>query len=186
VNAGPDGCIVSVGSGATGAIDKLQQIIGVPRPPPGKPRRCSRCWEERFSVTCSSVSRWCSRALRAPLQRVTAPGTRDRRRGEPRRGRRRGPRANAAEGPVPRTVRIGAFSAASSEPACVPVHEIARILRTTPRLLRFAASAPTSGRHEPAGAGRRPVARRVFLSPHKFLGGPGRAASSCSTAPLPA
>ena len=29
VNAGPDGCIVSVGSGATGAIDKLQQILGV-------------------------------------------------------------------------------------------------------------------------------------------------------------
>ena len=33
VNAGPDGCIVCVGSGATGAIDKLQQIIGVALPP---------------------------------------------------------------------------------------------------------------------------------------------------------
>src|SRR5210317_180774 len=29
VNAGPDGRIVCVGTGATGAIDKLQQIIGV-------------------------------------------------------------------------------------------------------------------------------------------------------------
>jgi len=33
VNAGPDGCIICVGSGATGAIDKLQQIIGVALPP---------------------------------------------------------------------------------------------------------------------------------------------------------
>jgi len=33
VNAGPDGCIVSIGSGATGAIDKLQQIVGVALPP---------------------------------------------------------------------------------------------------------------------------------------------------------
>ena len=33
VNAGPNGRIISVGSGATGAIDKLQQIIGVALPP---------------------------------------------------------------------------------------------------------------------------------------------------------
>jgi len=33
VNAGPDGRIVCVGTGATGAIDKLQQIIGVALPP---------------------------------------------------------------------------------------------------------------------------------------------------------
>ncbi len=38
VNAGPDGCIICVGSGATGAIDKLQQIIGVALPPAS---RCS-------------------------------------------------------------------------------------------------------------------------------------------------
>ncbi|MDX1499449.1 MAG: hypothetical protein R3176_06110, partial [Woeseiaceae bacterium] len=29
VNAGPDGCIIACGTGATGAIDKLQQLIGV-------------------------------------------------------------------------------------------------------------------------------------------------------------
>src|SRR5210317_296709 len=33
VNAGPDGRIICVGTGATGAIDKLQQIIGVALPP---------------------------------------------------------------------------------------------------------------------------------------------------------
>ena len=33
VNAGPKGRIVPVGSGATGAIDKFQQIIGVMLPP---------------------------------------------------------------------------------------------------------------------------------------------------------
>ena len=33
VNAGPQGRIVSIGTGATGAIDKLQQIIGVALPP---------------------------------------------------------------------------------------------------------------------------------------------------------
>jgi selenocysteine lyase/cysteine desulfurase len=33
VNAGPDGRIVACGTGATGAIDKLQQILGVYLPP---------------------------------------------------------------------------------------------------------------------------------------------------------
>jgi hypothetical protein len=33
VNAGPDGRIVAVGTGATGAIEKLQQIVGVALPP---------------------------------------------------------------------------------------------------------------------------------------------------------
>ncbi len=33
VNAGPDGRIVAVGTGATGAIDKLQQMVGVMVPP---------------------------------------------------------------------------------------------------------------------------------------------------------
>ena len=33
VNAGPDGRIICVGTGATGAIDKLQQIVGVALPP---------------------------------------------------------------------------------------------------------------------------------------------------------
>ena len=32
VNAGPDGRIVTCGTGATGAIDKLQQILGVAFP----------------------------------------------------------------------------------------------------------------------------------------------------------
>ena len=33
VNAGPDGRIIAVGNGASGAIDKLQQIVGVAWPP---------------------------------------------------------------------------------------------------------------------------------------------------------
>src|SRR6185436_20537455 len=33
VNAGPNGRIVACGTGATGAIDKLQQIVGVAIPP---------------------------------------------------------------------------------------------------------------------------------------------------------
>ena len=33
VNAGPEGRIICIGTGATGAIDKLQQIIGVALPP---------------------------------------------------------------------------------------------------------------------------------------------------------
>ena len=32
-NAGPGGCIVACGTGATGAIDRLQQILGVALPP---------------------------------------------------------------------------------------------------------------------------------------------------------
>ncbi|MDZ7770893.1 MAG: hypothetical protein U5K38_18485 [Woeseiaceae bacterium] len=33
VNAGPDGRIIAVGTGASGAIDKLQQILGIACPP---------------------------------------------------------------------------------------------------------------------------------------------------------
>ena len=49
VNAGPDGRIVSVGSGATGAIDKLQQIIGVALPPATR-RRWPRPWSECLTI----------------------------------------------------------------------------------------------------------------------------------------
>ena len=33
VNAGPDGRIIACGSGATGAIDRMQQLVGVKLPP---------------------------------------------------------------------------------------------------------------------------------------------------------
>ena len=33
VNAGPDGRIIACGTGATGAIDRMQQLVGVKRPP---------------------------------------------------------------------------------------------------------------------------------------------------------
>ena len=36
VNAGPDGRIIACGSGATGAIDRMQQLVGVKLPPAGR------------------------------------------------------------------------------------------------------------------------------------------------------
>ena len=40
VNAGPNGRIIAAGTGATGAIDKLQQLIGVALPPATRKNIC--------------------------------------------------------------------------------------------------------------------------------------------------
>ena len=53
VNAGPGGRIIACGTGATGAIDKLQQIIGVALPPAmyqplGNPVGCVPCRSAQY------------------------------------------------------------------------------------------------------------------------------------------
>jgi selenocysteine lyase/cysteine desulfurase len=175
VNAGPHGRIVACGTGATGAIDKLQQILGVALPPAtrrtvGEQLR-QFLGEERFEAFRrhqqsrqpvvfvgpyehhSNEVTW--RQGLAHLERLLqAPEYRDR-------------------------LRIGSFSAASNVTGMrSPTREIARLLHAHDAYACFdyAASAPyvDIDMNPPAdGPGDDASIDAVFLSPHKFLGGPG-------------
>lgn len=76
-------------------------------------------------------------------------------------------------------LRIGAFSAASNVTGLLtPVHEVARLLHRHGALAAFdyAACAPYVGidMNPPVGPqGGDPSLDAIFISPHKFLGGPG-------------
>ncbi len=191
VNAGASGRIVCVGNGATGAIDKLQQIIGVALPPvtrqqlggllgaalgadrleqfkhylrehqpvvfvgPYEHQTKEITWREK-QATVVSVQQDKDGGidlnhLEALLQE---PAYRDRR-------------------------RIGSFSAASNVTGIKsPVHQIAALLHRFDVIacFDFAASAPyvKIDMNPPAGqyAGDATL-DAIFISPHKFLGGPG-------------
>ncbi len=133
VNAGPHGRIVACGTGATGAIDKLQQILGVALatrhaqggggpaarlPGRGEVRRVS-------PLPAVAAAGRLRRALRAPQQRShLAAGTRHGRRSEPRGRRQRGRRAPASTCCSCRSTRADCASVRSrrrpTSPACAP------------------------------------------------------------------
>ena len=82
VNAGPDGRIISIGSGATGAIDKFQQIIGVALPPATR-QVLNRMMKdalgaethEQFTDYLDSINRWFS-SVRTNTTPMRLPGAR--------------------------------------------------------------------------------------------------------------
>ena len=191
VNAGPHGRIIPVGTGATAAIDKFQQIIGVALPP-ATWHMLSRlqgeylenddldAWyrvlHQRQPVVIVGPFEHHSNEVtwRQGLATVVTTGLTD-------------------DGQIdlenldailtdPRyegRLRIGSFSAASNVTGMrTPVHEIARILHRHDALACFdyAASAPyvEIDMNPPAGdEGGDPSLDAIFISPHKFLGGPG-------------
>ena len=113
VNAGPDGRIIAIGTGATGAINKLQQILGVYCPPAtracinGRTRRVHgrRAQNGVRSAPARASAGGIRRSVRASLERsVVARRARDSRGSSPRRRRRhrpRAPRSAAARPEVP-------------------------------------------------------------------------------------
>lgn len=191
VNAGPDGRIIACGTGATGAIDRMQQLVGVKQPPAGRAlldglvegffglqqaadfeQYCRQhqpvvfvgpyehhsneiSWRESW-VTVVEVAMADDggidlRHLEALLQDPAYQGR----------------------------MRIGSFSAASNVTGIrSPVEDLARLLHRYDALafFDFAASAPyVPIDMNPQGkAGEKRVfLDAVFISPHKFLGGPG-------------
>jgi len=190
VNAGPGGRIIACGTGATGAIDKLQQIIGVALPPAtrrnierildGKDsgfdaeafRRLLRrhqpvvfvgpyehhsnelSWRQSLATTIEVRLDPTGHIDLAHLETLLqAPEYRDR-------------------------PRIGSFSAASNVTGMrTDVHAIAALLHRHGAIacFDFAASAPyvRIDMNPPAAAGEDPSIDAIFISPHKFLGGPG-------------
>jgi len=191
VNAGPSGCIVPVGSGATGAIDKFQQIIGVMLPPATRQSLVglmdrglgteTRKAFERFMDAHQPVVfvgpyehhsnevTWREGLVTVQEVQLDDDGGIDLAHLE---ALLQDPRFQGRP-------RIGSFSAASNVTGIrSPVHEIAALLHRHDAIacFDFAASAPYVEIDMNPPAGKFPgdaSIDAVFISPHKFIGGPG-------------
>jgi selenocysteine lyase/cysteine desulfurase len=190
VNAGPDGRIIAVGTGATGAIDKLQQILGVACPPATNEYlkdtliqffgldRAQEFLDFRKSSTPvvfvgpyehhSNEISWRQGIAKVVSVELTDDGDIDLRQLE-----------ELLQLPeyADRQL-IGSFSAASNVTGLrSEVHAIARVLHRHGAIACFdyAACAPyvPIDMNPPADANGDSSLDAIFVSPHKFLGGPG-------------
>ncbi len=191
VHAGPEGRVLAVGAGSTAAIDKLGQILGIMMPPATKKRilagirgrlgdangsECEAAWSEARPVVFVGPYEHHSNEVtwRNGLAEVVEVDESD----------DGGIDLDSLETLLedPRfegRQKIGSFSAASNVTGRLsPVHDIARILHAHDAIACFdyAASAPyvsidMNPGPDPDGAD--PSLDAIFLSPHKFLGGPG-------------
>jgi selenocysteine lyase/cysteine desulfurase len=191
VNAGPQGRIVACGTGATGAIDKLQQILGVALPPATR-----RVLGEELKQFLGNERFEAFRDFQQSHQPVVFVGPYEHHSNEVtwRQGLATVVEVNLApdggvdlahleslleEPEYQGRLRIGSFSAASNVTGMrTPVREIARLLHRHDAWACFdyAASAPYTAidmnpPRDPDGGDASIDA--VFISPHKFLGGPG-------------
>ena len=191
VNAGPDGRIIACGSGATGAIDRMQQLVGVKLPPAsrtllngllrgflGEERMADfETYRQRHQPVVfvgpyehhSNEISW-----RESLSTVVEVGLADDG------GIDLGHLEALLQDPVYQgRLRIGSFSAASNVTGMrSPVHRLAQLLHRYDALAFFdyAASAPyvpIDMNPLTATHGDDAFLDAVFISPHKFLGGPG-------------
>jgi len=189
VNAGPNGRIIACGTGATGAIDKLQQIIGVALSPATRQSlyrivESSAIDRETFDRALhdhqpvvfvgpyehhSNEISWRQSLVTTIEVQLDPAGHIDlehleRLLQDPRYAGR---------------LRIGSFSAASNVTGIrTDVHKVAALLHKYGAIACFdyAACAPyvkIDMNPEPAQAGDDPAIDAIFISPHKFLGGPG-------------
>ncbi len=191
VNAGPGGRIISVGTGATGAIDKYQQILGIAIAPATRAARREHMTEYFGNDAVQAFSEFEQR--RRPVVFV-GPYEHHSNEVSWRQGIATVVEVRlAADGEIdlahlelllqdPAYLgrrRIGSFSAASNVTGMrSPVHDIARLLHRHGALscFDFAASGPyvSIDMNPPADPdGGDPALDAIFISPHKFLGGPG-------------
>lgn len=190
VNAGPCGRIVACGTGATGAIDKLQQIIGVALPPATRQNidkmlndPAADFSSESFrQLLCekqpivfigpyehhSNEISWRQSLAKTIEVRLDARGNIDLAHLE-----------QLLQAPEYRNrLRIGSFSAASNVTGLrSEVRRISSLLHAYGAIACFdyAACAPyveIDMNPEPEGD-EDPSIDAIFVSPHKFLGGPG-------------
>lgn len=191
VNAGPGGRIIATGTGSTGAIRKFQELLGVALPPAtrgllfslvegfvggARTESLAAFLEERRPLVIvgpyehhSNEVSWREGLATVAATRLSADGGVDLDHLEEILAR------HAGSG---RTV-IGSFSACSNVTGMkTPVHDVARLLHAYGALACFdySASAPyvkIDMNPEAGPAGGDPSLDAIFLSPHKFLGGPG-------------
>jgi selenocysteine lyase/cysteine desulfurase len=182
VNANEDFRIINVGTGATGAINKMQQILGVYLPPATR-----ECIEKNLDCDLSSINEklpvvfvgpyehhsneisWRDGLCETITVKLDANGHislahLEELLSKPEYKNRR---------------KIGSFSAASNVTGLIsPVHEIAALLHKHDALAMFdyAASAPyvdINMQPEDSTEQHNTCLDAVFISAHKFLGGPG-------------
>lgn len=190
VNAGPNGRIIACGTGATGAIDKLQQIVGVALPPATRKNICDMLAKPESKLTYSEIGKvfdkWQPVVFVGPYEhhsneiswreslattieiRMDATGNIDLAHLE-----------ELLHDPAYQNrIRIGSFSAASNVTGMrSDVHAIASLLHANDAIACFdyAACAPyvkIDMNPRPVGD-EDPSIDAIFISPHKFLGGPG-------------
>lgn len=191
LNAGPEGCIISCGSGATGAIDRMQQLVGVKLPAASR-QVLDSLWRgfageaqaDAFADYCrthqpvvfvgpyehhSNEVSWRESLATVVEVRLSQDGSIDLADLE------RLLQLPEYQG----RLRIGSFSAASNVTGMKsPVYEIATLLHRYDALAFFdyAASAPyveIDMNPPPQPGGGDASLDAVFISPHKFVGGPG-------------
>jgi selenocysteine lyase/cysteine desulfurase len=190
VNAGPNGRIIACGHGCTGAIDKFQQLVGVALTP--VTRQLLMTLLDQFNGQGSSKK---FHAFLQKHQPVIFLGSYEHHSNEVtwREGMATVVKVRLnQEGSIDlnhletllqkqeyqNRLRIGSFSAASNVTGMItPVREISMLLHQYDALACFdyAASAPyveidMNPRKEGKG---NPSIDAVFISPHKYLGGPG-------------
>jgi selenocysteine lyase/cysteine desulfurase len=191
VNAGPQGRIVACGTGATGAIEKLQQIVGVALPPATRKnietivdnceveidaKQLDDQLKEHQPVVFigpyehhSNEISWRQSLVTTVQVQLDAAGNIDLAHLE---RLLRDPRFQGRK-------RIGSFSAASNVTGMRSnVKKLAALLHKYDAMACFdyAACAPyvdIDMNPEPEAAGEDPSIDAIFISPHKFLGGPG-------------
>ena len=189
VNAGPGGRIIACGTGATGAIDKLQQIIGVALAPATR-QSINRIVDESdidgdsFHSTIekgqpvvfvghyehhSNEISWRQSLAQTVEVHLDASGQVDLEHLE-----------QLLQDPAYQNrLRVGSFSAASNVTGMrTDVRKVATLLHKYDAIacFDFAACAPyveIDMNPEPLEEGDDPAIDAVFISPHKFLGGPG-------------
>ena len=190
VNAGPNGRIIACGTGATGAIDKLQQIVGVALAPVSRKNIYEILTESGSVESCEAID-----DLFASRQPVVFVGPYEHHSNEI---SWRESLATTIEVQMDASgnidlnhleqllkdpayqnrLRIGSFSAASNVTGIrSDVYRIASLLHAHDAIacFDFAACAPyikIDMNPEPRG-NEDPSIDAIFISPHKFLGGPG-------------
>jgi len=190
VNAGPTGRIIACGTGATGAIDKLQQLVGVALPPATRKNICDMLADSDSKMSCEDVGdlfhksqpvvfigpyehhsneiSWRESLATTVQVQMDASGNIDLAHLE----------ELLRDPAYQNRTRIGSFSAASNVTGMrSDVRSIASLLHAHDAIacFDFAACAPyveIDMNPEPVGD-EDPSIDAIFISPHKFLGGPG-------------
>jgi selenocysteine lyase/cysteine desulfurase len=180
VNAGPQGRIIACGTGATGAIDKLQQIVGVTLPPATRRNLGDMLDDAHLKETQpvvfigpyehhSNELSWRQSLATTVQVRMDATGHVDLAHLE-----------ELLQDPQYQDRNlIGSFSAASNVTGIrSDVRKITSLLHKYGAIACFdyAACAPyvdIDMNPEPGFEGEDPSIDAIFISPHKFLGGPG-------------
>jgi selenocysteine lyase/cysteine desulfurase len=191
VNAGPDGKLIALGTGSTAAIYRFQQLIGVALPPVTAEYLVQ--WRERFlgQKKAAAFEQFMRKnrpvVFVGPFEHHSNEITWRESLAEV------VPIALAADGGIDlvdlqRKLQskkyrgrrlIGSFSAASNVTGRrTPVHQIARLLHAHDALAVFDYAAcapyvPIDMNPDPGPQGGDPSLDAIFVSPHKFIGGPG-------------